>query len=438
MFLWLRELELPPREAAAGTALLALNPLFLDLSYTFLTDVLFLALFLLACLFTWRGLRTRRNGALAAGSVLASLAYLSRQIGLAPTAVAALWLLRRRAKPLSWASVLALPMLTFAAHQYWLFHVNGLTHGIVLHYSESAARWSGPLWPTIKDAGVRFLEAFQYLSWFIAPAAAAVALGASRRKRAALAWSAAGAALLAAALLVKGPIPELGGDQITRQGLGLVKATNGWAQKQSGWFGSGPLWLAVNAAAVAGGLALAVSAADSVREPAMAFLGLSSWLAFTPLWLGVSFYDRYFLLLLPWAISACAAAWARSRTASTWAGAVLLGALGLAGVRDCLSWNAALWEAGRQAAQRGVDPALLIGGLSYDGAHWGHKNMAVLKAQKPVEKIRPFEWMDGVPFRGIISFDPEPPGPSLQPLLSVAYRTPFSGAGGRMFVYLRP
>jgi hypothetical protein len=440
MFLWLLELELPAAEAAAGTALLALNPLFLDLSYTFLTDILYLAVFLFACLVTWRGLRLENRRWLAAGSVLASLAYLSRQIGLAPTAIAALWLARRRTKPADWLAVLLTPALTIAAHQWWLFKVNGLTHGIVLHVTESAQRWSGPLLPTLKDAGVRFVTGFQYLGWFVAPASFAVAAGAAARKGrpAALICAAAGASLIAAGLLLKGPIPSLGGDQITRLGLGLVNATSGFQHKAAGWYGSPVLWFAINAAALAGGLALAVAAGATARRPALLFFGLSSWLAFAPVWLGVSFYDRYFLVLLPWAIMICAASWARSRTAAVWLGAALLGAFGLAGVRDCLAWNAAVWESGRMTAERGVDPALLIGGLSYDGAHWAHKNMAVLKAKEPVDKIRPFEWLDGVPFRGIISFDPQPPGPRLAPLLSVPYRTPFSSDGGRIFVYLRP
>lgn len=78
----LREVAVPPGGALLGTALLAGNPLFLHLSYSFMTDVPFLALVLGACYAYARGLRRDSTGWLAAGGLLSGGAFLIRQFGM--------------------------------------------------------------------------------------------------------------------------------------------------------------------------------------------------------------------------------------------------------------------------------------------------------------------------------------------------------------------
>src|SRR5207248_711133 len=81
-YLLLREL-LDPGRALLGALLLLFNPLFVFLSYSFMTDVPFLSLALWALFCYVRALRARspRLGWLAAGSALAGGAFLIRQLG---------------------------------------------------------------------------------------------------------------------------------------------------------------------------------------------------------------------------------------------------------------------------------------------------------------------------------------------------------------------
>ncbi len=77
-----RTVGVTPGGALLGAALLGFNPLFVHLSYSFMTDVPFLALMLLACLCTVRGCQGRGAGWLVLGSLFVAIAFLIRQLAL--------------------------------------------------------------------------------------------------------------------------------------------------------------------------------------------------------------------------------------------------------------------------------------------------------------------------------------------------------------------
>lgn len=84
-----REVNVPPWGALLGTGLLAFNPIFVHLSYSFMTDVPFLALTLLGTYFYLRGLRRGPGSAgralgfvwLVVGGLFVGWAFLIRQFG---------------------------------------------------------------------------------------------------------------------------------------------------------------------------------------------------------------------------------------------------------------------------------------------------------------------------------------------------------------------
>ncbi len=82
MYFLLRNLGADRRIATFGAALLAFNPFYLYLSYTFMTDIPFLALMIVSMLLLIRGLDLDLNDQIVAGVVLAVLAAFIRQIGL--------------------------------------------------------------------------------------------------------------------------------------------------------------------------------------------------------------------------------------------------------------------------------------------------------------------------------------------------------------------
>jgi hypothetical protein len=78
----LRHLGADRRIAVFGAAVLGFNPLYINLSYTFLTDVPFLALMIASLLLLMRGLDLDRDGEIVAGLMIAVLAMFVRQFGL--------------------------------------------------------------------------------------------------------------------------------------------------------------------------------------------------------------------------------------------------------------------------------------------------------------------------------------------------------------------
>ncbi len=79
----LREGEAGHGTALFGALLLAFNPLYLVLSYTFMSDVPFIAISLLSFYFLVRGMRRNSGVEIVAGLLLACVALLIRQTGLA-------------------------------------------------------------------------------------------------------------------------------------------------------------------------------------------------------------------------------------------------------------------------------------------------------------------------------------------------------------------
>ncbi len=74
-----RTVGVTPGGALLGAALLGFNPIFVHLSYSFMTDVPFLALLLLACLCYARGCQGRGGLWLVLGSLFAAAAFLIRE-----------------------------------------------------------------------------------------------------------------------------------------------------------------------------------------------------------------------------------------------------------------------------------------------------------------------------------------------------------------------
>lgn len=121
-YVLLRRTGFSPLFSSLGVALLTLNPYFINLAYSFMTDVPFLAWLLLSTLFYFEGLRSdnRSEMWLFLGSVFAAVAFLTRHFGLAPCIAALIWLLL--ARRLTWrraAIVALLPMVSVAGYYAW-------------------------------------------------------------------------------------------------------------------------------------------------------------------------------------------------------------------------------------------------------------------------------------------------------------------------------
>lgn len=126
-YLLLRQMQVTPQHALFGVALLALNPMYVYLSYSFMTDITFMAFMLSSCLCYLRGNQKYAEGVernallwLLLGGVMAAIAHLTRQFGLLllPAALGYLWWSKRW----TWrraAAIAAIPVAVLLTYMLW-------------------------------------------------------------------------------------------------------------------------------------------------------------------------------------------------------------------------------------------------------------------------------------------------------------------------------
>ncbi len=119
-YLLMRHLNVGSTQALLGTALLGCNPIYVYLSYSFMTDVTFLTYMFAACLCYVRGAQRYGQYWFWLGSLATALAYLTRQIGIFVVLAALLYLWWSR--KWSWQSALAIaaiPVLVTTSYMLW-------------------------------------------------------------------------------------------------------------------------------------------------------------------------------------------------------------------------------------------------------------------------------------------------------------------------------
>lgn len=109
----LRNLDVRTDRALLGAALLGFNPIYLHFSYSFLTDVTFLALILAALLCYTRGISGYGSRWLWLGALATSASYLTRQFGILAAIAPLLYLLL--ARRWNWRDALAIAAIPATA-----------------------------------------------------------------------------------------------------------------------------------------------------------------------------------------------------------------------------------------------------------------------------------------------------------------------------------
>ncbi len=378
---------------AVATLILALDPLYVNLAFTFMTDVPFTAVAVLAGWCYVRGIQEQRTGTLIAGSLLAAVALLIRQHGVFLPAAAALAIVFWDDRPLSRrleaaAAAALVPALAFVAYHAWLFTVAGAPSGYTNKIGE-AQRTTALMLVNCAFRGT------QYLGLLAAPLAPALLRDAlTRRPRQLVAWTVA-LALPAIVLWVRegallfnlpnvlydfgaGPVSlrdthVLGLPPPTHVGLALrlpltiVATLSAAALCTAGAAAIAALRARSDPVTVAGSAGRRTANARADRG----FLLLAAVLLFAGTLLQSRYYfDRYLLPVLPFA-AAAVLAHVRPRTASA-SGVVLavaLAWLAIAGTHDYLAWNRARF-AGLAALERaGVPPTEIDGGFEFNAWH---------------------------------------------------------------------
>jgi hypothetical protein len=339
-----REVGLPAMSAAFTAAALALNPGFLLLADTFMTDVPALAFSLAALALYRRALDTQNRGVLLAAAVAATIGAVTRQSAVVAPASAALLLWRDRAlarRPL-WNLGVVLPVAAGVAVALWF---NQRADVI-------------PRAPQLPNDPLTIFKVLPALGLAILPAAV---------------WAP-----------VFRPVWRLGLALVVTGGAAAyLYAVHGlwfpyrgdWLPESTHMLGFYPLllplagqWLTF--AGAVGSACLLVRLVDWFRTCSRpGALALYTLLQLPLLAVAPVVYDRYLVVLLPGALAVTTATSppAKGRQLAGLAMLVLYGALGTAVMHDWLAWNSARWQLGREAVSRGIPATDIEGGFEWDG-----------------------------------------------------------------------
>ncbi|HUS14195.1 MAG TPA: glycosyltransferase family 39 protein, partial [Chloroflexia bacterium] len=369
----LRRLGFGTLPATMGVALLVLNPYSLVLSYSFMTEIPFVAMLLLACLCTLWGLQEDRPAALWLGSLFGALAFLTRQFGLVVPVAALLWLLAaRRATWWRVVSVVLLPGLAVLGYVAW-------SRGFGQTYSGSVGREE--ILALLRPfTWVHRASHFIYLAAFL-PGLTLPLYGRVRHWRVVAATAVAGSGAVYGLWQVKAGLVEQG--QSTINDLSYTWLQPFWGDPVPIYcFGTAlTVWLAGGLIERAGPGMVALLRRRRAPLPSD-FLWLVALVLFAGTYLvSAGFLDRYWLPLLPFLIAAGLGPFARASPRRFVLVGLLLAPVAAYGVLihlDDYSQHAARWAAGRWLVARGVLYDHIRNYAGWEGYYLGDVTMSRL------------------------------------------------------------
>jgi 4-amino-4-deoxy-L-arabinose transferase-like glycosyltransferase len=383
-----------PRLALLGAAVLAVNPVYFNLSNTFMTDVPFLCVTLLALLCLVSGLQHASRWTTLLGLALALVAILIRQTGLfLLVGFAIAWPIRHGFRPLTLLRG-GLPLVAGAAIHF-AFHRWVMSTGRAPEVMLSEAHALIPA--SVGGFAVASLrttaETLPYLGAFSFPFLILTGPGVrSRMTRAVLTFL--GVSFLAFVVWKHDTIPVLK-NLMTIAGIGPLTLRDVLRLHINEPVPTplmSALWLAATAIGVAGVVLLADRVVRGALVAWTSFRagtnGHAAWLwpltvgAASAYWVGIlmlvywdnQLFDRYIMYLLPFVIVAAMVP-ARAdipphpvRVAAAIGCIVVYAAFGVVGTHDYIAWNRARWRAlDSLVTAQGIAPNRIDGGYEVNG-----------------------------------------------------------------------
>lgn len=448
----LEEFDIAPADRLLASLVFCLNPLFLVLANSFMTDVTYLFWMTLAC---WLFIRYLKSGAaawLAGSGLCAAAACLTRQIGIAlPLACTVSLAWERR---LTWKNALliwAFPLAAAAGYGLWFKYVHGPTWAsgnyvlaaTLKHLSSPAAFASKTLY--------RLFAVMMETGFVLLPLAAGcyacaggfpsgeepkadrkAQKGAARRRAPKSLIVPLALAALVCFILFNGPLPYLE-NTFSRSGLGTLTLGPA-AAKPAAFFASSAFWYIFTALSAVSAALLLGASAFSLRtgNAAVRFVFAGALVHLAVSLAGAKFFDRYILTLLPWFALAGAIAAGKTKFSRKAAAAALfvVAAAGWAGEKDYLQWNKAKWELALKP-RPGLAADAIVNGFDYEAWFNYEKNMAYLKGLKPLKMIDEWEWQKVTGYSAMVSFSQRP---GFAVADKIEYATPLSREKGTLYL----
>ena len=408
----LRQLGLRHAEGMLGVLLLLVNPIFINLTYTFMSDIFFLALLLLSLTCYARGFQRRSHSWLLIGSIVAACAYLERQLGLLlPVGVGLAWLLRERRwawRPLLLIGVM--PGLAILGHLVWL-KAAGTTWAAQVVATRTTDFLATP--GSLVIIVMRVLSTAMYLGIFTLPVLAAwlISRRSLRSTRRQVKLFVAWLIILGMSSMVFVVTNHIGFPQLSniidQAGLGAITLPGAKpAPISTGW-----LWGITLLAPFAGAVQATLWTEAVIlwqRERGSLSTGLIivSGAMFLATILFAFFFDRYLLVLVP-----CAAYLILRRRPLSRLGrlaAVMISVAfmtyNIVGMNDYLAWTAARWNAAEALVAQGIAPKNIDGGAEW--VYWYEFETALPLARAAGQDNDIFAWMHMTPKEYLLSFEP--------------------------------
>lgn len=396
LHLLIRQLGQPRWVAVLGVLMLAFNPIYFSLSFTFMTDIPFIAFTVMALFFLLRHLTAGSASSLATGTAMTVIAILCRQTGLFIPLAFGLTLLLT--KGFSWRkSIPAMTPFLFGAgsllvYQYWLESSGSMPE----LYNSQAVR----LLKVVQSPGLLLMTILKntfvsilYLGFFLSPLLLAslftetVPQRSKWLKRSLLPLS----ILLGAGLLLWGSLMPVGRNILHTGGVGLYGLYNEYLLKVPSLQPlPQALWIFVTLLAVLGGSllimhllfalkflgeALKKNRKNSFTAPTLFFM-LGATIYILPFLLAPTFFDRYLLVALLLVLLGLLSSSTLSFFSSSSPRRRLTAALPLlfmvlfsiAATHDFMSWNRTRWQVLEQLTKsEKIPPHQIHGGFEFNG-----------------------------------------------------------------------
>jgi hypothetical protein len=338
------------------------NPVWLNLSNTFMTDVPFIAFTLGSLLLLFLGTERRNGLLLGLGVALAVLAALLRQTGLLlPIAFGIGYLSSRRTTPgrvLFPVGFFALTAVAFVVYTHWLAVTGGLPSAYNTQASQTLAVIEAGLPVVARHMGGSLLVTFTYLGIFILPFGL-LFLSPVAWKRLLL------FALIAAGLLALGRVLHVGfaGNILSDRGTGPFTLPH--SDRFAAFSGSRMSVAAFGCLALAGGALLLELLYRTIRNAFLYFMSTSL----------VQQLDRYVLFYLPLLtvpaiIELRRLPPARAAVTASFVAVALYAVFSLSAVHDYLGWSRVRWQAVHHLmTDEGMPPSRIDAGFEFNGMY---------------------------------------------------------------------
>lgn len=418
---FLLRLKLDVKFSILGSLLLLVNPVFFNLTHTFMTDVFALLFMVTSAFFFVKFSDKKKYSYLAIGVLLAVAGFWVRQYALMTIAGMFVYLFFRERKlffePKTLLILIVPALISTLAWGYWFFFV---------HDQSYVCPYTLGFGPTLAK---NIPQLFIYAGYFFFPLGIAFALG----YRKVLSWLKSMRNMkfipivvlvaMIAFILVRGYV----GVDFNPFDKSLAEPRGVGSYTISGDkspFFPEFLWVPIIALSFASAFSIVALFLRRFKESLLIVL-MIVFLAL-PMLFFTAFYDRYFLFLIPLSLPLILAELKGFRYSKhvLIAGIIVLGVWSWYGTYDYLAWNSARWEGIDYLLSSGVAPEMIDGGLEYDARFFD-------KCTDRSEAVIWHGWAYSVSDEYVISFSHLD---GYETLRIVDYHGPFGEKLGSIFV----